>query len=365
MKIRSFKEDLFKGIQTVQNAVSIKTTLPILSNILMEVKGDKLQLTATDLDMGISCLVPVEILEKGAVTIPSKRFAEIIRELPDDDIAIEVKKNNMIVISCGECVFKLIGLATEQFPKLPKFQDKQTLTLDQAILKDMLNKTSFAMSSDETRYVLNGTLFVVNNNSITAIATDGRRLALIKKKLDQGLSLEKRIIIPAKPLSELNKILSDGRDLKMVFGENQILFQLQDVTIISRLIEGEFPDYGEVIPKQAKEGALVNRERFLSGVKRAGLLITPESQSIKIDVFKNKMVISKAAPNIGEVKDEIDIDYKGKELSIGFNPHYLVDVLRNIGQEDILMELTESENPGVIRTPEDYIYVVLPMQLTP
>ena len=365
MKICSSKEDLLKGIQTVQNAVSTKATLPILSNILMETKKGKLQLTATDLDLGISCSTPVEIIEEGSVAIPSKKFGEIVRELPNDDITMEVKKNNIIVISCGECMFRLVGLAAEQFPKLPKFQDKQVLVLEQSILKDMVVKTSFAMSSDETRYVLNGTLFVIDNNSITAVATDGRRLALIKKELNQEIGFEKRIIIPSKTILELNKILFEGQDLKLIFGENQILFQLQDITIISRLIEEGFPDYQKVIPEQIKEQILINRERFLLGVKRASLLTSPESQSIKIDVFKDRMVISKTAPNIGKVRDEINIDYKGGELSIGFNPHYLIDVLRNIDQEEIVMELTKAEDPGVIRTPDNYIYVVLPMQLTP
>ena len=258
----------------------------------------------------------------------------------------------------------MIGLAAEQFPKLPKFQDKQILVLEQSILKDMVVKTSFAMSSDETRHVLNGTLFVIDNNSITAVATDGRRLALIKKELNQKIGFEKRIIIPSKTILELNKILSEDQDLKLIFGENQILFQLQDITIISRLIEGEFPDYQEVIPKQIKEEISINREGFLSGVKRASLLTSPESQSIKIDVFKDRMVISKTAPNIGEARDEVNINYIGKEISIGFNPHYLIDVLRNVDQEEIVMELTGAENPGVIRTSDNYIYVVLPMQLT-
>lgn len=364
MKICSSKQDLLKGIQTAQSAISAKATLPILSNILIETKSGGLQLTATDLDIGISCFTPAKILEKGSITVPSKKIGEIVRELPEDDIIIEVKKNDTVVLTCGECMFRLIGLTADQFPKLPKLQDKQSLVLEQSTLKDMLVKTSFAMSFDETRYVLSGTLFIIDNNSITAVATDGRRLALVKKDLNQKIGFEKRIIIPHKTISELNKILSGGQDVKLIFGENQVLFQLQDVMIISRLIEGEFPKYQEVIPKQIKERMIINREGFLSGVKRASLLTSPESQSIKIDIFKDKMVISKVAPNIGEAKDEINIEYKGKEISTGFNPHYLIDVLRNIDQEEVVMELTGAETPGVIRTPDNYIYVVLPMQLT-
>lgn len=364
MKFSSLRQNLLKGTQIVQNAVSPKASLPILSNILIETKEGGIQLTATDLDIGISCFTPAKIIEKGSITIPSKRFGEIVKELPDDHIMVEAKKNDTTILSCGECVFRLVGLTAEQFPKLPKFQENQSLTLEQSTLKDMLVKTSFAMSYDETRYVLGGTLFVIDRNTITMVATDGRRLALIKKDLNQEVNFEKRIIIPHKTISELSKILSDGEDIKLIFGDNQILFQMQEVTIISRLIEGEFPKYQEVIPKQIKDRVIIDREGFLSGVKRASLLTTPESQSIKIDVFKGKMVISKVAPNIGEAKDEIDIEYKGKEVSAGFNPHYLMDVLRNINQKEVVMELVGAESPGVIRTADNYIYVILPMQLT-
>lgn len=362
MKFRILKEILMNSVLTVQNVISSKTTLPILSNILLETQKDSIKLTATDLDIGISSVVPAEIEEGGAITIPAKRFADIVKELPDRDITISTMKNNFLTIRCEKILFKIMGLPKEDFPKSPEFKDTPQIVLEQKSLKEMLTLTNFSMSHDETRYVLNGTLFLFKERTLTLVATDGRRLALIKKEFPNIENINKEFIVPFKAILELNRALKEEENLKASLASNQILFELNGTSIISRLIEGEFPNYEQVIPKEAKEKIKINREDFLQAAKRTSLFTTQDSQSIKLEVFKNKMVVSKNSPNIGEAHEEVGIDYKGSELVVGFNPVYLIEALKALSLDEIEFELVSGDKPGVIRTKE-YLYLVLPMQL--
>lgn len=363
MKFKSEKEVLVNGIQTVQNVITSKLSLPVLSNILIETQPESVRLTATDLDVGISCVIPVNVQEPGAITIPAKRFADIIKELPDDNVSVTGKKNNLVVIETEACQFKIMGLACEEFPKPPEFKDGQAIKIEQAVLKQMLSLTSFAVSFDETRYILNGILFKINKNNFTLVATDGKRLALIEKKLKQDADKEIRIIVPVKTIHELNRNLKDEGGLSLVVGNNQALFDLGGVIIISRLIEGEFPDYQQVIPPASENKIAVDRRQFLLAVKRAALLSTPDYQAVKLEAFKDKMVVSKSTPDVGESREEVSVEYRGKELVIGFNPNYLADVLKNLSGDRVEFELTDSEKPGVIRA-DGYTYIVLPMRLS-
>jgi len=362
MNFKIQKDILISGIQTVQNIITSKSVLPILSNILIEAQQDKIRLTATDLDIGISCVVPVNTQETGMITIPAKRFSDIIKELPGDEVSIVTKKNNLMIIETESCQFRIMGAGVEEFPKLPEFKDKEVIKLDQAGLKEMLRLTSFAVSLDESRYILNGILFQISKGILGLVATDGKRLAIIEKKMKQGADKDVRMIVPLKTIQELNRSLKDEGELLLVLGNNQVLFELDRVMIISRLIEGEFPDYHQVIPPPSENKIRIDRERFLLAIKRAALLVTPDYQAVKLEVFKNKLVVSKSTPDVGESREEISMEYGGKEMMIGFNPAYLVDVLKNLALETIELELTDTEKPGVIRI-NGYIYIVLPMRL--
>jgi len=362
MKIQTIKENLLTNIQIVQNIVTPRVSLPILSNMLLEAEGGVLKLTTTDLDIGISCGFPVEVVETGAITIPTKRFADIIRELPEGYVNIDVKKNNMVCIQTETCEFKIMGLPKEEFPRLPEFKDKEIIKIEQAVLKEMLLKTSFAVSHDETRYVLNGVLFKIENERITLIATDGRRLALIEKKLNMGINKPVSMIVPSKTISELNRDLKDQGNIAIILGNNQVLFDLGLVIIVSRLIEGEFPDYRKVLQEEKKDKIKISRESLLAALKRAALLATQDYQAVKIEVFKNKLVVSKSTPDIGESREDLETEYSGKELIAGFNPVYLIEVLKNLEDESVNFEIADPEKPGVIRR-EGYIYIVLPMRL--
>lgn len=364
MKFSTTKDVLIKGMQNIQSAINIKSSLPILSNFLIETKEEEIVLTTTDLDIGITTTIPIKAQIQGAITIPAKKFFDIIKELPEDqEIAISVKKNNLIHIECEKNIFKIMGLPKEEFPQLPEIKNKDFIILPQNKLKTILSITSFAVSHDESRYVLNGILFVLRPTAICLVATDGRRLAMCEEKMQLPKTLERKAIIPTKGVNELARLLDDDGDVKMTFGENQVFFDIGATRLVTRLIEGEFPNYEQVIPKEAKEKIIIPKDKFLSAVKRAALFTTQESVAVKLDITRDKIVISKNSPYLGEAEIQLDADYKGKDISVGFNPTYLIDVLKNLTEESVNFEVTDSEKPGCIRSGGEYVYVVLPMQL--
>lgn len=362
MKIKVEKEILMLGIQKVQNIVSTRASLPILSNILIESKSNILKMNATDLDIGISCEIPVETLEEGSITIPAKKFNDIIKELPVGDVVVHVKKNNHVDIEGKNCRFKLIGLPKEEFPKFPEFKDKEVYRIGQKDFKDMLRLTSFAVSHEESRYVLNGVLFEIKEGVLILVATDGRRLAKIEKKLTQSIKKESMVIIPTKAVQEIVRNLKDEGDVSFIIGTNQVLFDIDGLLIATRIIEGEFPNYHQVIPKPSKNMVHVNTQEFLSAIKRADIFSTPDFQAIKFEVFSNKMVISKNTPDVGESREEITAQYNGSEIIVGFNPQYLIEFLKNMSVEAIDIEILGADKPAVMRL-DDYLYLVLPMRI--
>jgi DNA polymerase-3 subunit beta len=362
MKIKISKEDLLTGIQTVQNIVSTKATLPILSNMLLEAKGQHIKLNTTDLDVGISCEIPVDVQEEGSITIPAKRFSDIVRELPSGEVEIHVKKNNQIDIEGENCRFKLIGLPKEEFPKFPEFKDKEAVRIEQKVLKDMLRMTSFAVSHEESRYVLNGVLFEISDDVMRMVATDGRRLAKVEKKLKTPVKKEIAVIIPFKAIQEVLRNLHDEGEVSFITGTNQILFDINGTLIATRIIEGEFPNYNQVIPKEASPKIKVSSQDLLYAIRRANLLATPDFQAVKLEVFSNKIVVSKTTPDVGESREEIPVEYGGEELIVGFNPQFLIDVLKNVDAQTIPLELLGPDKPGVMRL-GDYLYLALPMRI--
>jgi len=362
MKIKTTKENLLSGIQTVNNVVSAKATLPILSNILMETKGAAIKLNGTDLDIGISCEIPVDIIEEGAITIPAKRFSDIVRELPSGDVTITTKKNNQIDILGDRYNFKLIGLPKEEFPKFPEFKDTEVIVLEQSMLQEMLRMTSFAVSHEESRYILNGILFEIEGKIIRIVATDGRRLAKIERPLATTTKKDITAIIPLKAVQELVRNLTDTSTVSLVTGTNQVLFDIAGTLIATRVIDGEFPNYNQVVPAPVSTKITVDTTDLLAAIRRANLLSTPDFQAIKFEVFTDKMVVSKITPDVGESREEVAITYGGKEMIVGFNPQFFIDVLKQISSETISLELAGADKPAVMRL-DGYLYLALPMRI--
>lgn len=357
MKIKVKRELLVKTVQTLENVISAKVTLPILTNILIETKKDKLRMVATDLKTRITITIPAEIKEEGSITIPANKFGEIVRNLSGEELNISVSNKNVVSIKSGKCQFKVTGLSTEEFPQLTIVNQKEVINLDQNILKEMLNLTAFAVSYDETKQVLTGVLFRVKDKKLRIVATDGRRLALIERKIDS--KIEKEVIIPNKVVQELINNLDKGT-IKLIFGENQVYFEFDNIVLGSCLINGQFPNYEQAIPKSAKNDIVLNRNHLFDVIKRASLLTSIGSQSIKIDVDKDKLIFSKRSET-SEMTEEIDVEHKLEAFSVGFNPGYLMEVLKNLPDKSINLEISSAENPAIIRK-EGYIYIVLPMQ---
>src|SRR6478672_9314220 len=305
MNLTISKEQLISGLQAVQNVVSTRTTLPILSNVLMRAEGDRLEFTATDLDVTIACSVEAKVKKAGASTVPVKKLFGIVRELTNNEIDLEVDEKNVCSIHSGASFYKINGLSADEFPPLPKFKEDKKVVLPQETVKGMMKKTSFAISTDESRYVLNGIFFSLKDHKMTMVATDGRRLALVDEDAEVGDSSQGEFIVPAKAVNELNRLLLDKGDIEVRFAENQASFTLKDdkgssVLIITKLIEGNYPNYRQVIPAETKERVALGREEFLHALRRAEIMTSEKSNSVKLNFGKNKLEITANSPEVGE-----------------------------------------------------------------
>jgi DNA polymerase-3 subunit beta len=364
MKFSVSKEKLLEGLQTVQNVVSTRTTLPILSNVLLHANDGILRLTTTDLDVGVCGSVEAQIDKPGATTLPARRLATIVRELPASDIQVEVDSKNVASIRCGQSFFKILGLPEEEFPPLPRFEDAKEFKLAQKDLRDGLKKTSYAISSDETRYVLNGILFSFKENKLTMVATDGRRLALVDIEVEFPRSHEVDIIIPTKCVTELARLVGDEGEVKMKVGQNQVAFEVNDTLLVSKLIEGNYPNYRQVIPTEARERVTLERELFHNAVHRVSLLASDKSNSVKLVFSKNNIEIAANTPDVGEAHESLPVTYKGKEFSIAFNPDFLMAPLRNLTNDEVYLDLIDEMSPGVIKIQTPFLYVLMPMRIS-
>ncbi len=357
------KTDLLKVIQVVQNIVSPRASLPILSHILLVADDGLIKISATDFEIGVNFSVPADVKEKGSITLPGKIFSEIIRSASDDSITIE-GNDESVQISSGKSNFKINSFPTEEFPRIPDGEREGGFTLSQKDVKALARKTLFAVSREESRYALNGVLLSVSSGMMTAVATDGRRLSLFKKSIDDK-TVDKTAIIPAKGLSELNKIVEDSdENVEVSIGENEVLFRMKDVVLMARLIKGEFVDYERIIPKDYSIRVELGRESFLAVLKRVAILTSDASKLVKITAGSDRMLMS-ASTEVGESSDEIAVDYNGEEAVMAFNPEYLIDYLQNESAEDLFLDIVNPQSPVVLRPAEDggYLYIVMPLKI--
>ncbi len=368
MNLTIAKDQILSGLQAVQNVVSTRTTLPILSNVLMKAEEGRVEFTATDLDVTISCSVEANVQKAGATTIPVKKFFGIIRELSSPEIEIETDEKNVTSVRAGSSFFKIRGLAAEEFPPLPKFKEDKSITLPQEKLRGMLKKTAFAISTDESRYVLNGIYLSLKDHKITMVATDGRRLALVDEEADIADKSQGEFIVPSKAVNELSRLLQDKGDVDVNFSENQAAFTLKGekggVLIISKLIEGNYPNYRQVIPAETKERIALPREEFLHALKRAEIMTSDKQNSVKLAFAKNQLAITANSPDVGEARETMSVNYKGKDLAIAFNPAYLIEPLNALGDDEVFIELIDELSPGVLKINGPFLYVVMPMRLS-
>src|SRR3989339_254487 len=349
MKFKITKAALLEGLQKVQNVVGTRSTLPILANVLLTAEDKKLWLTTTDLDVTIRCAVEADVQKGGSTTLPVKRLSGIARELPEKNIEFEIDDKDVATLKCESSFFKIIGMKNDEFPPAPKMDSKYSYHLDQGVCKEMLKKTSYAASTDETRYVLNGVLLSFKGNKLAMVATDGRRLALVEQEVEFPKEAEASLIVPTKTVNELLHILGDEGELKVKATTDKIVFQFGDVVISSKLIEGTYPNFRQVIPTKCEERVTVERETLLNALKRVALLTTDKANSTDLTFAKNNILIRTVTPDVGEARETVPVKYTGKEITVVFNPEFVMDPLKNLANDEIFIELTDDMSPGVIK----------------
>jgi DNA polymerase-3 subunit beta len=369
MNLTISKEQIINGLQAVQNVVSTRTTLPILSNVLLRAEDGRLELTATDLDVTISCGVEASVKKSGAITVPVKKLFGIVRELNNPEIDIEVDDKNICSVRSGASFYKINGLGADEFPPMPKFKEDKKVVLPQEKVRGMMKKTSFAISTDESRYVLNGIFLSLKEHKMTMVATDGRRLALVDEEVDVTEESQGEFIVPAKAVNELTRLLQDKGEIETRYSENQASFTLKDekgftILIITKLIEGNYPNYRQVIPGEPKERVALPREEFLHALRRAEIMTSDKSNSVKLTFTKNNLAITANSPEVGEARESLAINYKGKEVAIAFNPKYMIDPLTALPDDEVFLELIDELSPGVLKINGPFLYVVMPMRLS-
>ncbi len=374
MKFKINRDHFANGLAQVLNVVGSKATMPILSNVLIEAEKDQISLSTTNLDLGIRCKIKAEIKEGGSVTLPVKRLATIVRELPSVDVTFDGSPNHQVKLTSGGSTFKIMGIGKEEFPPLPEFGDEKAYTLDQSELVSMLRSVSYAQSTDETRYILNGVYFNFRDEKLTLVATDGRRLALIAKEMEVPATNAGAIILPAKTVSELNRLLDKGTKVKINFNERRAAFQISTdkdtsglidhVYLYSKVVEGNYPNYQQVVPKETHQRIKLERELLLQCVHRAQLVCSEKANSVKIKISSNLLEIFAASSDFGEAHESMAIGYNGPDLQVAFNPAFLMDPLKALTKDEVFFEVKDEVSPGVFKTLESFICVIMPVRLS-
>jgi DNA polymerase-3 subunit beta len=372
MKFKTNRDHFANGLSQVLNVVGSKATMPILSNVLIEAEKDQLCLTTTNLDLGIRCKLKAEVKETGAITLPVKRLASIVRELPNSDVLVEASPNHQVKLSSGGSTFRIMGLGKEEFPPLPEFGDEKAHTLLQADLASMLRSVAYAQSQDETRYTLNGVYFNFKEGGLTLVATDGRRLALIAKEMEVAPAGSGAIILPAKTVAELARLLDKGERVKINFNDRRCAFQIatdkdatgltDSVYLYSKVVEGSYPNYQQVIPKETHQRIKLERELFLQCVHRAALVCSEKANSVRIKLTSNLLEITAQSPDFGEAHESMAVGYSGPDLQVAFNPAFIMDPLRALAKDEVFLELKDEVSPGVFKTLDQFICVIMPMR---
>jgi DNA polymerase-3 subunit beta len=380
------KKDILRGLGLMQGIAGRKTTLPILSHIYMEWKKNSLFLTGTDLQTGIQEELNAKVHQEGKASVSSKKLYEIIKELPEQTIHIQKKENHWIHLKCGKSVFNIAGLDPDEFPSLPVWQEKSFSTHSIEVIREMIEKTVFAASNEESRYHLNGILLTQQKTGgkefLRMVATDGHRLSMVDRE-GQGIKgIEKGIIIPKKGVLEMRKILGEsakggsasvGRDDKVeevgiYFDSTHAFFKMGTSLIVVRLIDGEFPEYDQVIPKNNDRKIIINREMIYGSLRRVSTMASERAEGVKLTLKKDLMELSSYHQDYGDANEEMDIQYEGPQIEIGFNARYLIEALQTFDTEEILMELRDEGNPGILRpypsqTQSHQLYIIMPMRI--
>ena len=369
MKIVCYKDTLLKALNSVIKGVASKTTNPILEGILIQTNENQVKLTTYDMELGIEYIIDSDVKEQGSTVVNAIMFSEIIRKLPDTEIYISLNDKNLLEIECEGSLYKLATMNPEEFPELPKIEIENSIEVDQNVLKNMIRKTIFAVSTEENRPIFTGCLFEITNNKLNLVAVDGFRLAWKSKYLQTKVN-DFKAVIPGRTLNEINKILVDSFEpIKIGVAKNQALFELENCKIVTRLLDGEFLNYSSVIPETWETRIRVNKSNLQNCFERISLISSSSMEKekkypVKISVDIGKVTIS-CTNQTGDAKEEMFVSTEGKNLEAGFNPKYFLDACRSIDDEEIFVDFGTSISPCIIRPVEDgdYIYMILPIRM--
>ncbi len=371
MQFHINKDTFLKGLTKVQGIIEKRHTIPILANVLIEATNGEIIITATDLEVGIKSRYISDVISEGKVTVSAKKLFEIIKELPDKDIQFISKNNFWVEITCGKSIFNLVGLSPEEFPKFPDIGSSSS-QIPCSLIGEMIDKTIFAVSNDDTKFNLTGIFIKAETddekNNLVFVATDGHRLSLIERSLEGGLDekFQAGFILPKKGIHEIRKIIESAEEqLNIGISDNNFSVSTATTTLIMRMVDGDFPDYQRVIPEKSSNSALISRDLFLHSLRRISVLSSEKSKGIKVNLVKDCLILSSSNPDLGDAKEEIDVDYSGAEISIGFNAKYIIDILQAVNKENVLLFLKDNISPGLIQPEgdENCLAVIMPMRL--
>ena len=374
MKLSITKSEFLRGLGRIQSIVEKRNSMPILANVLIEApkkgKEAKLHLAATDLEVGVRSLHEANVSEPGGLPLSAKKLFDIIRELSDEKVEFSATENSYLEIRCNRSRFTLAGTAAEEYPTLPEFSPEKTVPIPAAVLSEMIERTMYAASVDETRYNLNGVYLEVleDTGAIRLVATDGHRLACVDREIEGDTSaLASGVIVPRKGLGELKRLVDedDAEEIELAFANNSGLARKGDVTLVMRLIEGEFPNYNQVIPKNLTRHLILQTDTLVHAVRRVALLSSERSRAVKLEISDSQLVITSSNPDLGDAREEIDIDYAGEPLAIGFNAKYLLDAIGAVQSKEVRFSFQDELSPSRLSPPEDEktIAVVMPMRI--
>ena len=363
MKVTCERSYLAAALGVANRAVSSRNTLPILSHVKLETEDDRLKITATDLDTAIRCALPASVSENGELALPASSLSDYISKLSDGPVTLEAGDGKVVVRS-GHSRFTLVSAPAEDFPLVPEVEHGTEITITSATLKEMLRLTTFAASKEESRSLLMGVLFEARGNTLTLVATDTHRLAWKQTQLSSEVATPVSAIVPAKPLQELERVLKNTADemVTIRFGSSQVQFQSSDATLVSRVLDGQFPNYEKVIPKATERKVTFERAELLNAVRRVDIVSRFASQKMVVKFTGATMIMSAESSEAGQAYEEVPIAMDGTDLQIAFNAKYLSEVLNTLTEDQLTLELNGSLQPGILREGGDFVYIVMPMQ---
>ena len=371
MDFKIEREEFLKGLSRIQSIVEKKVAMPILSNALIETKPTGILITATDLEIGLQGFCPAHIEKEGKATASAKKLYEVVKELSEREVTCRLRENQWIEILCGKSNFKILGLAAESFPSLPTYEEEGFVDIKAHPFREMIEKTIYAVSNDETRYNLRGLFLIQQENEsgkgLRMVATDGYRISMVDRNFDQEMKgLEKGILLPRKGMAELNRLIDEGAEtIKIKIKNNNFIVRKDSVVLIMRLLDAEFPDYQQVIPVKTKRQIRMRREKFLEALRRVALLSSEKTRGVKFHFSKDTLELSSYNPEIGEAKEELAVDFKGEDMVVGFNSRFGLEALGTFGAEEVALEMDDEKSPSIFRPLNDaqHTCVVMPMRI--